>query len=219
MVGAEPPRRGAAPRGRRGAGIRAELASASGHYRRSVGKVYEGIDGALAEWLLDQPMFFVATAATDVDQTVNCSPKGTRGTFAVLDEHTVGYLDLTGSGIETIAHLRDNGRILLMFCAFDGRPRIVRLHGRGRFVLPGEPEFARLIDRFSAHPGVRSIIVVDVARIADSCGYAVPRMTYVDDLDLLDLTNAKKGPERLADYRAEKNARSIDGLPGLPACD
>lgn len=175
----------------------------------------DGIDDALARWIEAQPVFFVATAATSVDQTVNCSPKGTSGTFAVVDEHTVAYLDLTGSGIETIAHLRENGRIVVMMCAFEGRPRIVRLHGEGRVLLPGDAGFADLLPRFTEHPGVRSIIVVDVARVSDSCGYAVPRMTFEADRDVLDLSNGKQGEEKLAQYRADRNALSIDGLPGL----
>ena len=182
-----------------------------------MGTVFERIDQSLAEWMVAQPVFFVATAATSVDQTVNCSPKGTTGTFAVIDDHTVSYLDLTGSGVETIAHLRENGRIVVMFCAFEGRPRIVRLHGRGRVVVPGDEEFADLVARFTTHPGVRSVIVVDVTRASDSCGYAVPTLRYEADRDVLDLTNAKKGEAALASYRAEKNAVSIDGLPGLTA--
>jgi hypothetical protein len=182
-----------------------------------MGTVFEQIDESLASWLQAQPVFFVATAATSVDQSVNCSPKGTSGTFTVIDGHTVAYLDLTGSGVETIAHLRENGRIVVMFCAFDGRPRIVRLHGHGRVVQPGDSGFDDLLPRFSEHPGVRSIIVIDLIRVADSCGYAVPRMSYEADRDVLDLSNAKKGEDHLAAYRAEKNARSIDGIPGLTA--
>jgi hypothetical protein len=133
----------------------------------------------------------------------------------VLDEHSVAYLDLTGSGAETIAHLRENGRIVLMFCAFEGRPQIVRLHGRGRVVTPADAEFAPLIARFPAQVGVRSVIVVDVTRASDSCGYGVPTMAYAADRDVLTLSNAKRGEEGLAAYRAEMNAVSIDGLPGL----
>ncbi|MHB1213327.1 MAG: pyridoxamine 5'-phosphate oxidase family protein [Candidatus Nanopelagicales bacterium] len=175
----------------------------------------DGIDGGLAEWLHQQPVFFVATAPVAAHGLVNCSPKGLAGTFAVLDERTVAYLDLTGSGIETVAHLRENGRIVLMFCAFDGRPRIIRMHGRGRVVRPADEAFEGLAARFTEHPGVRSVIVVDVARLSESCGYAVPTMEYRAERDVLDLSNRKKGEAALAEYRREKNARSLDGLPGL----
>jgi Pyridoxamine 5'-phosphate oxidase len=181
-----------------------------------MGDVLEAIDDKLADWLTRQPMFFVATAPLAGDGLVNCSPKGSTGSFVVLDSHTVAYLDLTGSGIETIAHLRENGRIVLMFCAFEGRPNIVRLHGTGRPVVPEDDAFAELVAKFPEHPGIRSVIVVNVARIADSCGYAVPLMDYVADREVLDLHNAKKGPEALVTYRATRNAESLDGLPGLP---
>lgn len=178
--------------------------------------VFEGIDEKLSGWIARQPLFFVATAPLAGDGLVNCSPKGMNGTFAVLDEHTVAYLDLTGSGIETVAHLRENGRIVVMFCAFEGRPRIVRLHGHGEAVLPEDHRFADLVRRFSEHPGIRSVIVVRVTRVADSCGYAVPRMDFVADRDVLDAHHAKKSEEQLVAYRTERNAASIDGLPGLP---
>lgn len=181
----------------------------------TMAKVFAGIDPQLSAWLTAQPMFVVGTAPLDGDGLINISPKGMAGTFAVLDEHTVAYLDLTGSGVETIAHLRQNGRIVLMFTAFDGRPNIVRLHGTGEVVLPGDPRFGPLIPLFSEHPGVRSVIVVAVQRVSDSCGYAVPRMTFVADRDVLDLWNAKKGEDALADYRRKKNSASLDGLPGL----
>jgi hypothetical protein len=177
--------------------------------------VLDGIDDKLAEWLTRQPLFFLATAPRADDQHINLSPKGLAGTFAVIDDHTVAYLDLTGSGVETISHLRENGRIVLMFCAFDGRPSIIRLHGRGRVVVPGGPEFDGLIGRFSDHLGVRSIIVVDVSRVSDSCGYGVPTMAYGTDRDVLDLSHAKKGADGLVEYRATRNATSIDGLPAL----
>lgn len=181
-----------------------------------MGAVYDGIDQKLGRWLCAQPVFFAATAPLAGDGLVNCSPKGQLGTFAVLDPHRVAYLDLTGSGIETVAHLRENGRIVLMFCAFEGRPRIVRLHGRGAVVLADDGRFADLRARFTDHPGIRSVVVVDVTRVADSCGYAVPQLSYLRDRDVLDLDAVKKGPERLAAYRREKNAVSLDGLPGLP---
>ncbi len=180
-----------------------------------MGTVYEGIDTELAAWLTAQPMFVVGTAPLDGDGLINISPKGMAGTFVVLDEHRVAYLDLTGSGVETIAHLRQNGRIVLMFTAFDGKPNIVRLHGRGHVALPGDEQFDQLLPLFPAHPGVRSIIVVTVQRASDSCGYAVPKMAYVDDRRALDASNAKKGEARLAAYRRQKNSVSLDGLPGL----
>jgi hypothetical protein len=175
----------------------------------------DGIDEKLAAWLTVQPLFFVATAPRSDDQLINVSPKGLAGTFAVIDDHTVAYLDLTGSGVETIAHLRENGRIVLMFCAFDGRPIIVRLHGRGEAVLPDDRRFPDLVGRFSEHPGVRSVIVVDVSRVSESCGFGVPTMAYEADRDVLDLAAVKRGPAGLMAYRAERNARSIDGLPAL----
>lgn len=181
-----------------------------------MGKVLEEIDERLGDWLQAQPVFFVATAPLASGGLVNCSPKGTVGTFAVLGPRRVAYLDLTGSGVETIAHLRENGRLVLMFCAFTGRPNIVRLHGRGSVLTPADDEFAALLPRFGEHPGVRAIIVVEVTRIGDSCGYAVPRMDLVAERDVLDLTSVQKGETGLAEYRARKNARSLDGLPGLP---
>lgn len=181
-----------------------------------MGQVYDSIDESLGTWLARQPVFFVATAPLESDQLINLSPKGLAGTFTVVDERTVAYLDLTGSGAETLAHLRENGRIVLMFCAFDGRPRIVRLHGRGRALLPGDPAFDELLPRFSDHLGTRSIIVVDVSRVSDSCGYGVPTMAYQADREVLDLDHAKRGADGLMAYRREHNAASIDGLPALP---
>jgi hypothetical protein len=177
--------------------------------------VLEGIDDKLAAWLCEQPVFFVATAPLAADQHLNVSPKGMKGTFTVIDDHTVAYLDLTGSGVETIAHLQENERIVLMFCAFSDRPRIIRLHGRGRVATPGSPEFEALVGWFSEHPGIRSVIIVEASRVSDSCGFAVPQMTYVEDREVLDLTWAKRGPEATLEYQRTRNATSIDGLPGL----
>jgi hypothetical protein len=159
-------------------------------------------------------VFFVATAPLAADGLVNLSPKGL-DTFAVLDDRRVAYLDLSGSGVETIAHLRENGRIVVMFCAFDGPPRIVRLHGRGRPVLPEDDGFAELAGRFSSRPGIRSVIVVELTRIADSCGFGVPLLSYEGERDQLDAWADSLGEEGLAGYRARRNAVSLDGLPGL----
>ena len=180
-----------------------------------MGKVIDGIDEALCAFLGAQPMFFVATAPTALDGMVNVSPKGLDGSFAVRGPREVAYLDLTGSAAETIAHLRDNGRICLMFCAFEGPPRIVRLHGRGEAVLLGDPRFDDLAAGFARHPGARAVVRVDVTRLADSCGFGVPRMTVDDQRDQLTRWAANRGPVGLAAYRAERNALSIDGLPAF----
>lgn len=182
-----------------------------------MGKVYEAIDGRLREFILGQPMFFVATAPSGSGGHVNVSPKGGTGCLAVPDENRVAYLDYTGSGAETIAHLRQNGRITLMLCAFQGPPKIVRLHGRGRVVAPEDAGFADLLPLFPGEPahGLRSVIEVAVERISDSCGYQVPLMEYAGDRDLLVRWAERKSDEDLAQYRRTRNAHSIDGLPAL----
>jgi hypothetical protein len=178
-----------------------------------MGQIYESISPELSEWLARQRVFFVATAPLDGGQHVNCSPKG-GDTFRILSGNEVAYLDLTGSGIETIAHLQENGRIVLMFCAFEGPPKIVRLHGRGAVVYPGAPDFEALRGRFPEFVGTRSIIRVAVARVSDSCGFAVPFMDFVEHRDALDRYAEKKGPAELAQYRQRRNQASIDGLRG-----
>ncbi|MEV0400943.1 pyridoxamine 5'-phosphate oxidase family protein [Actinoallomurus sp. NPDC050550] len=178
-----------------------------------MGKLYERIDERLRAFIAAQPMFFVATAPA-AGGHVNVSPKGYRDTFAILDDLTVAYLDLYGSGSETIAHLRDNGRITIMFCSFDRQPKILRLYGSGRVVRPDAPEWASLIGRFGGHPGTRTIIVVDVERIADSCGYSVPFMELAGERPLLDDQHGRRAPEEWAP-RVERNGASIDGLPAL----
>lgn len=180
-----------------------------------MGKIFEQIDAALTSWIAEQPMFFVATAPLAADGLINVSPRG-HDTFSVLGPHRVGWIDLTGSGIETIAHLRENGRICVMFCSFGKRPRIVRLHGHGRIALASEPEYDDLVRRHPHHSGPRAAVLVDVTRVSDSCGYGVPRMDYVGERDLLELHARKRGPDGLVAYREEKNAVSLDGLPGYP---
>lgn len=183
-----------------------------------MGRTYEGIDGRLAEWLTGQPIFFVSTAPLDGDGFINCSPKGNRDELVIVDKRTVAYLDQTGSGIETVAHLQENGRIVLMFCAFAGPPRIVRLHGRARPVPVGAPEFGELATRFpgGAGVGVRSVILVDVVRIADSCGYGVPLMSFEHHRSTMDEWSSRKGPQGIRDYWSQENSVSLDGLSGLP---
>jgi hypothetical protein len=180
-----------------------------------MGKVHESIDDALRGWIERQHLFFVGTAATSTDATVNISPKGTAGTLAVLDGRRVAYLDLTGSGIETVAHLRENGRITLMWCAVEGPPRIVRVHGTGEVVTPDDARWAELVEHFDERPGQRAIIVVTARRVSDSCGYSVPLMDFRAERTRLDEWAAKRSEDELAQYRATKNATSIDGLPGL----
>jgi hypothetical protein len=196
-----------------------------------MGKVYAGLDDRLTQFILAQPVYFVATAPSSAGPSsagpsggghVNISPKGGRDTFAVLGPHAVAYLDLTGSGAETIAHLRQNGRLTIMFCSFTETPKILRLYGSGRVVLPGDPGWQPLADRFPAAPGSeagaagrRAIIVAELTRIADSCGYAVPVMDLREERDLLTRWTERKTPAQLAAYRAEHNTVSIDGLPAL----
>ena len=183
-----------------------------------MGRTYDEIDDGLRDFLRTQPVFFTGTAPV-ADGHVNVSPKGLAGTFAVLGARRVAYLDLTGSGIETIAHLRENGRITLMFCAFEGPPRIVRLQGSGEAVMAADPRCAQLLAHFEEHPGVRAVIVVEVDRISDSCGYGVPEMQLVGERTQLTDWAKRKGPEGLTEYQLDRNAQSIDGLPGIGADD
>ncbi|KUN20515.1 pyridoxamine 5'-phosphate oxidase [Streptomyces antibioticus] len=187
-----------------------------------MGKTYERIDGRLRTFIEAQPLFFTATAPLAGDGTVNLSPKGLKGSFKVIDELTVAYLDFAGSTAETVAHLRENGRITLMWCAFQGPPNIVRVHGEGEAVLRDDPRFKELLTHFpdidpSLH-GLRAIIVVTARQVRDSCGYAVPFMTYDEDRDLHARRFAREDDESLSAYFAKKEhiATSLDGLPGLP---
>ncbi|MFJ7076545.1 pyridoxamine 5'-phosphate oxidase family protein [Streptomyces sp. NPDC098781] len=187
-----------------------------------MGKTYERIDGRLRTFIEKQPLFFTATAPLSADGTVNLSPKGLKGSFVILDELTLAYLDFAGSNAETVAHLRENGRITLMWCAFQGPPNIVRVHGRGEAVFRDDPRFGELLAHFpdidpSSH-GLRAIIVVRAEHVRDSCGYAVPLMTYDEDRDLHGKRFAREDDDSLSAYftRKEYIATSLDGLPGLP---
>jgi len=180
-----------------------------------MGKIFDAIDDRLEAWIGRQRMFFVGTAPSDGGH-VNVSPKGPIETLRVLDDHTVAYLDLVGSGAETIAHLRDNGRIVIMLCAFEGGPRIVRLHGTGEVLAGDAMDFPEATALPAQH---RTVIRVDVDRVADSCGFGVPLMSYVGERPQsrawTERKLAKGGPAALEDYKAEKNSVSIDGLPAL----
>lgn len=187
-----------------------------------MGTTYECIDGRLREFLEAQHVFFVATAPLDPAGTVNLSPKGVSGAFAVLDEHTVAYLDLAGSNAETVAHLRENGRITLMWCAFDGPPTIVRIHGRGEPVFRDDPRWPGLVARFAldapAAHGVRAVVVVTAELVRDTCGYAVPFLDYREDRTLHRSRFEREDDASLAAYfeRKERVGTSLDGLPALP---
>jgi hypothetical protein len=186
-----------------------------------MGRTYDTIDDRLAGWVQAQPVFFVGTAPLDAEGRVNVSPKGNRGELVVIDGRRVAYLEQTGSGVETIAHVKENGRIVVMWCAFDGPPRIVRVHGTGSVHRPGDHGWERLAAAFfgvggnPAGPGVRSAVVVEVERIADSCGYGVPLMDFRAHRPTMDEWCTRKGPDGIATYQAQKNQLSIDGLPGL----
>jgi hypothetical protein len=179
-----------------------------------VAKIYSEIDEQIEAFIKAQPVFFVATAPLDPGGHINASPKGL-DTLRILGAKTVAYLDIFGSGVETIAHLRENRRIVLMFCAFQGPPKILRLHGRGHVVEPQAPEFTTLQPHFPVYEGTRAIIVVEVTRVSDSCGYGVPLLKYEGDRVELPVWCRKRGEKGLKVYRTEKNRQSIDGLPGL----
>lgn len=192
-----------------------------------MGRLYDTIDDKMAEWIRQQRLFFVATAPNDPDGHVNLSPKGSMDTFRILGPTTAAYLDLQGSGIETVSHLRENGRITVMFCAFEGPPKIIRFHGHGRSVQADDPEFASLLAPFEANEDlrlvVRSIVVVEVSRISDSCGFVVPRMDFVEDRTMLyrwaEQREKTEGEDWQLKYQQANNTASIDGLPGLDLPD
>jgi hypothetical protein len=185
-----------------------------------MGKHYDMINDRLRTFIEEQPVFFVATAPLSGDGHVNLSPKGRSGTLAVLDERTIAYLDFGGSHAETIAHLRENRRITLMWCAFTGPPTVLRVHGHGEPVFRDDPRFAELLPLFgdADAPGLRAIIVVSAKRISDSCGFAVPFMDYREDRTLHADFFGRKSDEEFASYCESKdfNGASIDGMPALP---
>lgn len=179
-----------------------------------MGKLYESITPELSAWIAQQHMFFVASAPLTGDGHVNASPKGL-DCLRIVGPRQVAYLDVTGSGAETIAHVRENGRIVLMFCAFSGPPKIVRLHGAGTVVTKTSLDWTNWCSKFPTQAAPRSVIVVDLTRITVSCGYGVPRMDFKEDRDAMARWAATKGVTALPSYRLEKNTRSIDGLIAL----
>ncbi|KAI0042003.1 hypothetical protein FA95DRAFT_1564788 [Auriscalpium vulgare] len=195
-----------------------------------MGKVYDHIPADLITWALQQHVFWVATAPLSANGHVNLSPKGVSGTFHVVNQNKVWYEDLTGSGVETISHLRENKRITIMFNAFEGGPRILRLFGTGTVHEFGTTEYEALLPQDQRNPGSRAVIVVDVDRVGSSCGYAVPFYTYAGPRDTLanwvmklehkdreqaDREPGTTGPGGLVAYWKKTNLKSIDGIPGL----
>ena len=179
-----------------------------------MGKLFDVITPELQKWIEQQKIFFVATAPVSGEGHINCSPKGL-DSFRIVDVRTVAYQDLTGSGIETIAHIQENKRIVLMFCAFDGPPKIVRLHGIGEAITPEHEDFLNVSGLFPKRRGVRAYIRIQLNRISDSCGYAVPLYEFVKDRDVLEKWVDVKTDDQLEDYRLAKNMESIDGIKGL----
>jgi len=187
-----------------------------------MGKTLDAISPELAAWLEAQPVFFVATSPLAAEGHINCSPKG-GDAFRMLGPMEAVWMDLYGSGAETAAHLRENGRIVVMFCAWQGAPDIVRLYGRGEVIVPGDARFPALAAKFQPHAGLRSFVHIQLDRASSTCGWGVPVMKFEKERDGLEKWAAARGNEGLAAYRAEKNARSIDGLPafggdGTQAC-
>ena len=179
-----------------------------------MGKEYQEIDASIQRWLDRQRLFFVATAPTSADGLINCSPKG-MDALRVHDAHTLVYGDVGGSGIETVAHLRENRRIVIMLCAFEGPPKIFRFYGTGTVLEPSDAGFDELAPLFEHLPTIRNLIRIDVDLIRDSCGYGVPRYQYEGERDSLTNWVNNKTDEELVQYRRDNNLSSLDGLPGL----
>jgi hypothetical protein len=179
-----------------------------------MGSIFPELNDRLREFIAEQKMFFVASAPLAPDGHVNVSPKGL-DCLRILGPTTVAYVDFTGSGIETVAHVRENGRLTLMFCAFQGPPRILRLRGRAEAVEPPDEHWDHYYRQLPQYDNTRSIIVLHVEMIADSCGYGIPLYEYVGERTQLAAWCERKGPEGIAEYQATKNRHSIDGLPGL----
>ncbi len=173
-------------------------------------KFYPRLDDSLRDFIAEQKIFFTATAPAD--GRINLSPKG-MDTLRCIDDHTVAYLDLTGSGNETAAHLAADGRMTIMMCSFSGSPLILRLYGRGRVVRPGDAGWDALHAHFTALPGERQIVVLGLESAQTSCGFAVPIYELKEERQMLVEWTLKKGEDGIRDYRREKNRVSIDGLP------
>ena len=181
-----------------------------------MGKVYDKIDDKIAAWVQKQKMFFVASAPLDQEGSINCSPKG-GDTLRIINERCIAYLEYGGSGVETIAHIRDNGRMVIMLCAFEGPPKIFRFHGQGEVVSRNDDAFGSMMEHFEGIDlrGVRSIIKLNVERISDSCGYGVPTYTFEGERPSMQNYIDQTDDTKLRSGLREVNLESIDGLPGI----
>lgn len=179
-----------------------------------MGQEFPEIDERMQRWIERQRLFFVSTAPLADDGRINCSPKGLDG-LRVTGPRQIVYLDIGGSGIETVAHLKENGRIVIMLCAFEGPPKIFRFYGRGTVVEPHDADFEQWLELFPNAPTVRNFIVVDIDCIRDSCGYGVPVYDFKHERDSLPNWCDSKTEAELLEYRMTRNEQSLDGLPGL----
>jgi hypothetical protein len=180
-----------------------------------MGKTFESIDDSILEWMSKQKMFFVGTAPMSENGKINLSPKG-HDSLRVIDGNTLAYLDYGGSGIETIAHLRENGRIVIMMCAFEGPPKIFRFYGTGQVVTPLDSEFSELSSLFDIPGiGIRAVIQVNLTRIQDSCGYGVPNYEYQAQRESSQNWTKKRGVDDIRNYQAKNNQQSLDGIPAI----
>ncbi len=178
-----------------------------------MGKILEAIDADLAAWIRRQRLFFVATAPSN-GELINCSPKGL-DTLQIVGPRELAYIDVGGSGVETVAHLKENGRIVVMLCAFEGPPKIFRFYGKGSVVEPHHGDFASLLATFPEPPACRAIIRIAVTRIQDSCGYGVPLYEFKRDRDSLPRFLESKAPGQVQEFIAKHNATSLEGMSGL----
>ena len=181
-----------------------------------MGKTYDKLNDALKTFIGEQKMFFVGTAPLSGDGLVNISPKGL-DSLRILDDLTVAYVDLTGSGIETVSHVKENGRLVMMFCSYGDRPYIVRLHGKGEILENGDAGFDGLRQQFPEYPYVRAIVKLNVERVSDSCGWGVPKYEYVGQRDTYMRYGEQRTDEQIHEGQLKKNMKSLDGLPGLKA--
>lgn len=180
-----------------------------------MGLIDSQLNDALVNFIKESPMFFVATAPLSVEAHINCSPRPVDSRFLLKSERQIGWFDLVGSGIETIAHLKENSRIVLMFCSFTADPLILRIHGSGRVFEPGDEEFDSEVAKLGSELGIRAMILVDVESVSTSCGYGVPIMKFESHREKMDAWLELKGPSGLRQYKHGHNLSSIDNLEGL----